>query len=93
MLSFGHRATVPWVFFSLYCSAIKVGEKTPKSPEVQLFGQQVLRVSLIVNGKALANSLILSRKGVEYSPQWKEVPEFPDQGKDWLFLQSPKHRF
>lgn len=93
MLSFGHRAIVPWVFFSLYCSAIKVGEKNPQIPRSPALWATSIKSITYVNGKALANSLILSRKGVECSPQWKEVPEFPDQGKDWLFLQSPKHRF
>lgn len=94
MLSFGHRATVPWVFFSLYCSAIKVGKKTKKkNPRSPALWAASIKSITYVNEKALANSLILSRKGVEYSPQWKEAPEFPGQGNDWLFLQSPKHRF
>lgn len=61
--------------------------------KVGQFERRVLRESLTLKEKPWPNSVILPRKGVGYHLQWKQVSEFPDQGKDQLFLYIPTHTF
>ena len=43
--------------------------------------------------KSSLNSLILSRKRMEYNLRWKEVPEFPDHRKHRIFCRDPHRDF
>ena len=80
------QAKVSWIFFSLYCSTIKVAT----NKQVGLWAASIMSITYI-KGKTLTQLTDYQEQGSPIPVE--EVLEYQDQGEGWLFLPRFTHRF